>query len=296
MSERPLVTVGLPVFNGASRIRRVLEGLVNDAYENLEILVSDNASTDETESICREFELRDSRIRYSRNDVNRGAYWNGNKVLNLSKGKYMLWASHHDERDRTFISKCVDIMEQDSSVALCYSKAVWLEEGGRITGVVPRTFDTRGMKVPYRFLKTIWSIGYGYQMYGVFRKDALMKCLFLKPILAPDHLLLAELSLAGGAFACIPEVLFYVWRDGDSESIHKFFQRINLRLTPRTAIRGISEMVAGHVKVVKSHVADPCMRIALIVSVIICLMLKYPRLFFGVFFSSFRRPDFTGDS
>ena len=291
MTDRPLVSVGLPVYNGASRIGRVLEGLLNDAYKNLEILISDNASTDETERICKEYALKDGRIQYYRSDINRGSFWNGDRVLKLSKGKYFLWASHHDERDKTYIEKCVDVMDRDDSVVMCYSRAVWLEDGNRITGPVPKTFDTRGMTLPHRFLKTIWSIGYCYQMYGVFRRDSLMECLFLTPRLAPDHLLIAELSLSG-AFACIPEVLFYVWRDADSQSIHKYFERHKLRLTPRSALAGIGEMVSGHVKVVRSHIADPLMRIALIPSVVICIMLRYPGLFFGVFFSSLFGRDF----
>ena len=107
MSEHPLVSVGLPVYNGASRIRLVLDGLLDSTYENLEIIISDNASTDDTESICREFASRDSRIRYFRNDTNRGMDWNGMRTLELSVGKYFMPASHHDERDRTYISKCV---------------------------------------------------------------------------------------------------------------------------------------------------------------------------------------------
>ena len=68
----PKVSIGLPVYNGADYLRTALESIVGQTFADIEITISDNASTDDTQRICEEFADRDSRIRYSRNRVNEG--------------------------------------------------------------------------------------------------------------------------------------------------------------------------------------------------------------------------------
>ena len=83
MSEQraPRVSIGLPVYNGEVQVTRALESLLAQTFEDFEIVISDNHSTDATESICRDFAARDSRVRYHRSDKNRGVAWNFNQVF-----------------------------------------------------------------------------------------------------------------------------------------------------------------------------------------------------------------------
>ena len=84
----PLVSIGLPVFNGEKSLSNALNSLLKQDYANLEIIISDNGSTDRTSQICKDFMQKDSRIKYYRSSENRGSNWNFNRVFELSSGKY----------------------------------------------------------------------------------------------------------------------------------------------------------------------------------------------------------------
>src|SRR3954470_15735733 len=88
----PLVSIGLPVYNGARYIAEALESLLAQTYTAFELIISDNGSTDATRSICEEFAARDGRVRYVRHETNRGLAWNWNHVFELSRRPYFKWS------------------------------------------------------------------------------------------------------------------------------------------------------------------------------------------------------------
>ena len=90
--KSPLVSIGLPVFNGEKSLAQALDALLDQDYSNLEIIISDNGSTDRTSEICEEFLKKDTRIKYYRSSENLGSNWNFNRVFELSSGKYFMRA------------------------------------------------------------------------------------------------------------------------------------------------------------------------------------------------------------
>ena len=72
MNAVPRLSVGLPVYNGENYLAESLEALLGQSYEDFELIISDNASTDGTADICRRYEKQDSRIRYIRQPRNIG--------------------------------------------------------------------------------------------------------------------------------------------------------------------------------------------------------------------------------
>src|SRR6266508_180906 len=94
--EAPLVSIGMPVFNGQRFIRQALDSLLSMDYPNFELIISDNASTDGTAEICQDYAARDRRIRFYRNAKNEGAFGNFARVLALARGNYFMWAAHDD--------------------------------------------------------------------------------------------------------------------------------------------------------------------------------------------------------
>ena len=97
LSTRRKVAIGLPVFNGEKLIASTLECLLRQTYGDFELIISDNASTDRTEQICREYAERDSRIRYLRQPENLGAVPNFNRVFEISDSQYFKWAAVDDQ-------------------------------------------------------------------------------------------------------------------------------------------------------------------------------------------------------
>ena len=123
----PLVSIGLPVFNGDRFLRESIDSLLAQSFSDFELVISDNASTDDTSAICEEYERADSRIRYVRNKTNIGGFRNHNKVFELSTGKYFAWASHDDIRLPKYIESCVEVLERSRETILCYTKTTIID-------------------------------------------------------------------------------------------------------------------------------------------------------------------------
>jgi glycosyltransferase involved in cell wall biosynthesis len=92
----PRVSIGMPVYNGAQYIREALDSLLAQTFTDFELIISDNASTDNTQAICEEYARRDSRIRYVRQSENIGATSNFSFVLNQARSDLFMWAAHDD--------------------------------------------------------------------------------------------------------------------------------------------------------------------------------------------------------
>lgn len=195
----PLVSVGVPVFNEEKHLRATLDSLLRQTYPALEIVVSDNASTDGTANICREYAAKDPRVRYHRQPENLGASANFNRALELSRGEFFHWAAGHDDHPPELIERCVGVLRTDPTLALCYTPARW-EDGEDASGCV----DTHGQADPFaRLGVTLWGIR-GGAVYGVYRTKYLKSTFAIERVVGSDILLLAELSVLGG-FARLPE-------------------------------------------------------------------------------------------
>lgn len=114
----PLVSIGVPLFNSEATLNATLESLLDQTHLNLEIIISDNLSTDRTLEICMEFQKRDNRIVLYPQNVNIGATQNFSFVLQHSKGDYFMWNAGDDIRSKDFIEVNLNYLLSDhSSVA-----------------------------------------------------------------------------------------------------------------------------------------------------------------------------------
>ena len=208
LNQKPPIAVGLPVYNGEQFLSQTLDSLLAQDYQNFELIISDNGSTDHTSEICRTYQASDERIRYYRNDVNLGAVANFNKLFDLSDSEYLMWAGDHDLWHPTFISKEIELLESEPSVVLAYSRTMTIDTDGNPIELAPDRIDTRGMPQLTRYLYLIENLEWCNMIHGVMRRQALKQTMLFSNIFGPDFLLLAELSLQG-AFAQLPETLFY---------------------------------------------------------------------------------------
>src|SRR2546425_9420098 len=92
----PQVSVGLPVYNGERYLAEALDSLLTQSYEDFELIICDNASTDRTGEIARSYAAKDKRVRYARNDKNLGAGGNFRRGFALASGEYFRWAASDD--------------------------------------------------------------------------------------------------------------------------------------------------------------------------------------------------------
>ncbi|RLB34962.1 MAG: hypothetical protein DRH12_17015, partial [Deltaproteobacteria bacterium] len=125
-----LVSIGLPVYNGEKFLRRAILSLLTQDYENIELVISDNASTDATPKICQEF-ARDPRVHYFRQKRDIGMGANFQFVLDKARGEYFMWACHDDEWSHNLISSLVAKLESDPSLVLAFPKNRFVSESGQ---------------------------------------------------------------------------------------------------------------------------------------------------------------------
>lgn len=164
----PLVSIALPIFNEEKYLRETLDSLISQKYQNLEILISDNCSEDNTKDICHEYAARDSRISYHRQDSNIGVGPNFISTMQKTKGKYSMWASGHDKWAPDCISSCVQSLEDDDSATLAFGTPVWMGEDGNILHKFSGWYDTRGLSPVARFFMVFW--GSMNPVLGIFRR------------------------------------------------------------------------------------------------------------------------------
>src|SRR5215469_10321355 len=110
----------MPVYNGARYIRQALDAIVSQTYEQLEIIICDNASDDDTINICKEFVLKDKRCKLYQNQQNIGPVANFNKTLSLASGKYFMWAAHDDIILPDYVRSCVSRLESEADLIGCF--------------------------------------------------------------------------------------------------------------------------------------------------------------------------------
>lgn len=118
----PTVSIGMPVYNGAKYIRKAIDSLLSQTFNDFELIISDNASTDSTESICQEYVKKDSRIRYFRQSENMGGGWNFRFVFEEAKGTYFMWAAADDMWSPDWIKRLLDNFSDD--VCISFGKIV----------------------------------------------------------------------------------------------------------------------------------------------------------------------------
>lgn len=112
----PLVSIGLPVFNGERYLEGAVRAILEQTFTDFELVVCDNASTDGTADILARLSREDRRIKVHRNPVNIGAAPNWNRVFELSTGRYFKWVAHDDLHEPEFLERTVDVLEQDPGV------------------------------------------------------------------------------------------------------------------------------------------------------------------------------------
>jgi len=206
--DAPLVSVGLPVYNGEEHLREALGSIVEQDYENLEIIVSDNASTDRTRDIVAEFASRDQRIRYSRNEHNIGAPANFNRCLGLATGSYFMWAADDDRWLPSYIGKCVDALEANPDAVLACSRVQFIDETGAAIAKDYTLIDNPDLssRSVVARVRTLLGRGGWYLIYGVMRRGALARSPTYTEHYGGDVIFVMELALAA-PFVLVPEVL-----------------------------------------------------------------------------------------
>ncbi|HVB34903.1 MAG TPA: glycosyltransferase family 2 protein [Patescibacteria group bacterium] len=221
----PWVSIGMPLYNAERYLAQTLESILNQTLADFELVISDNGSSDQTEQICRAYAAKDERIRYHREDVNRGAAWNHNRVFALSRGEYFKWASYDDLLGPEFLERCVAVLDQNPAVVSCCTTFMDIDDFGN--PLKNKSSGASKARKSHQRLRALINKRHSCEeIYGVMRASILRKTPLIAPYVASDQNLLAELALYG-EFHEVPEVLFF----------HRWHSKSTCQLWPSPANR-----------------------------------------------------------
>lgn len=248
---KPIVSVVLPVYNEETYLADTIDSILAQSHTDFELILSDNASTDGTEAICREKAGQDSRIRYSRHETNVGGIQNFWLSLRKCRGEFFVSAGGHDRWAPNFVEACLRPLKDNPDVVMAYSAARWLEEGDCIGDRIADPLDTRSMTTTRRFLEVIRNI-HSYAIYGMYRRSVFEKIPPMPNCLGPDLILLAELSLIG-SFAFVSDTEFYMRRTHDIAHLQQHFNKIHLHLGPGGSAIICADLFRHHFALVEKY-------------------------------------------
>jgi glycosyltransferase involved in cell wall biosynthesis len=263
MTRAPKLSVGLPVYNGQNYLAESIEALLGQSYEDFELIISDNASTDDTADICHRYEKDDPRIRYFRQEHNIGGAPNHNFLVAQARGELFKWASHDDLYGRDLLKLCVDALEDFPQVILAHSWTALIDASGAITKAVRYGLTTSSPNAPERFRSILYEVG-GDDDGGVIRMDVLRRAPLLASYYRSDRTLVAGIALYG-PFYQVPDWLYF--RRDHEERAERAFKTVQswcANLDPRRAdalrnpaLRLYAEYIWGYISAIHGAPLSP---------------------------------------
>lgn len=195
---QPLVTIAIPVYNEEKFIEEAIRSVLHQTYTNLEIIIGDNASSDNSWMIIEQYREADNRITAFRHKKNMGVHENFEFLKNKGRGKYFMWLGGHDIVHSEFVSEAVNNMEQNSNIVLYYPLANYFANNvqEQLSNDMNPDLDTGGMDdYKDRMLKVIDNFGACSAFQGLFRKSVIDQYRFDK--YGSDHLFLLQAAYFG---------------------------------------------------------------------------------------------------
>ena len=244
MTDIPRLSVGLPVYNGQRYLAEALDALLGQSFTRFELIISDNASTDETEGICRVYAAKDPRIRYIRQPRNIGLNPNHNFVLREARGEYFKWAAHDDLYGRDLFARCVAALDEYPDVVLSHADMAVIDEVGTVVRRFDYTLATGSTDVSERFRSLVVTNGADDE-YGVIRTHVLRS---IRPKDSYHHAsrpFVAEIALRG-RFHQIRELLYFRRDHPDRSDRNPTIPALCTNLDPRRAGQSTTRLIAEY--------------------------------------------------
>jgi len=195
-ASQPLVSVGLPTFNRADRLRRAIDSVLSQDYASLELIICDNASSDGTQHMCEEYARQDSRIVYRRQATNCGMHENFKRAFAESHGAFFMWMGDDDWLDRNYLSSCSRILLQHADHELVVGRGRYFIDGNHAFDEDP--IDLLDTSACERVLSYYRTVGINGMFYGLMRREMVAHTK-IDNVFGGDWLFLARIAFQGKA-------------------------------------------------------------------------------------------------
>jgi glycosyltransferase involved in cell wall biosynthesis len=201
----PKLVIGLPVYNGEQYLRATLDSILSQSFTDFKLIISDNASTDATETICSQYAEVDKRIEYYRQQENLGMAGNFNFVFQPGSSPYFKWAACDDLLKQGYLEGCIKLLDQEPLLATAHSPAIRIDGRGRHLGTY-KDLGLSGNSVSERYWRVLWTDNI-YEVYGVMRADYIKKTKLVDTFFGAERNMLLEV-LVQGNIAYLSKPLF----------------------------------------------------------------------------------------
>jgi len=242
--DTPRLSIGMPVYNGENYLADALDSLLAQSFDDFELIISDNASTDRTAEICQEYADRDPRIRYIRQPQNIGGGPNQDFVFQQSRGELFKWAAHDDVCGRDLLARCVEALDQRPEVVLCHADMGHINERGELISEYEYNLATDSPDVAERLRSLLVTDG-GDDEYGVIRSSVLRQVRPCGSFYNPGRPFVAELLLHG-PFHQVRERLFFRREHPDRGDRNPNIRAISANMDPRRRGQSSARLVAEY--------------------------------------------------
>jgi glycosyltransferase involved in cell wall biosynthesis len=203
----PKVSIGLAVYNGERYLDEAISSILSQTFEDFELVICDNDSSDSTPKICADFAAADGRIRYYRNPVNIGGVRNENRTMFLARGEYFKLAAHDDKIAPEFLEQCVAVLDSEPDCEVCLTASLFIGEDGEV--LQTRMSSAGSEPRRHERIRAIADWSYACEAaYGLMRMSALREVRPQMNHVHSDRVVLSELALRS-PFVVIDEPLFY---------------------------------------------------------------------------------------
>ena len=248
MNAAPRLTIGLPVYNSERYVAESIESLLGQSYTDFELIISDNASTDDTPGICERYAKQDSRIRYHRQPANIGLAPNHNFCAEQASGELFKWAAGDDLYHRDLLLRCVEVMDERLEVVLAHAYTAMIDGDSKMYQANAYSLGTSAPRPSERFRSMLHDNG-GDDDGGVIRTAVLLRTAMKDSYHHADRTIIAELALYG-PFCHVPEWMYFRRDHPDrAERAHPGVRARCANMDPRRAnpwLHPVPRLLAGY--------------------------------------------------
>lgn len=255
INQVPRVSIGLPVYNGEQFVAEAIRCVLAQTFEDWELIVCDNASTDQTVTICLDFAAHDGRIRIHQNGRNMGAAFNFNETFRLARGRYFKWITHDDLFAPEFIATCVKALDDDKGIVMSFPAISYVDASGcllrRQKTCLSVLEETPALRVERLTRLERESTDIYWAIYGLMRRDVLLQTGLHGLYGGSDQVLLLELVLHGGIKQVDEDLFFRREHPGASSVRHQWTAKDRAKFAYADDTR---KVVFPYCRILKEHV------------------------------------------
>lgn len=224
-SSQPLVSVGIPTYNRAEKLRRAAASVLEQTYPNLELFISDDGSTDQTPVVCEELRERDARVRCTRTPSNLGLAANYNAVIQGTRGEYVMMLSDDDWLAPDYVERCVNTLRAKPDHVLVAGLARYFDSGRSVRDGISLNLEQRSARE--RVVSYLEHVDENGLFSGIMPRRALVTAAPMRNVLGNDWLLLSAV-LAQGKAATLTDTHVFRELGGTSADVPKLVRAFGL--------------------------------------------------------------------